>query len=142
MVATIHSDDVLEWFGAILRVMNLNQYSIAAAQPGLAVERVLNRWLPVPPSEEQAVIATYIEQHTAYINVAVNRESREIDLLREYRTRLIADVVTGKLDVREAAARLPDEAQDPEPLDETDAITDGEDKPTEDLDAVPEEAEV
>ena len=33
---------------------------------------------------------------------------RKIDLLREYRTRLIADVVTGKLDVREAAAALPE----------------------------------
>ena len=43
---------------------------------------------------------------------------REISLLREYRTRLIADVVTGKLDVREAAARLPDEVEEPEPLDE------------------------
>lgn len=44
-----------------------------------------------------------------------------IDLLREYRTRLIADVVTGKLDVREAAASLPDETDTDEPdLDETD----------------------
>ena len=34
--------------------------------------------------------------------------SGEIELLREYRTRLIADVVTGKLDVREAAADLPE----------------------------------
>ena len=33
---------------------------------------------------------------------------KEIALLYEYRTRLIADVVTGKLDVREAAARLPE----------------------------------
>ena len=33
---------------------------------------------------------------------------REIDLLHEYRTRLIADVVTGKLDVRDAAAALPE----------------------------------
>ena len=41
-------------------------------------------------------------------------------MLREYRTRLIADVVTGKLDVREAAARLPDEVDEPEPLDEID----------------------
>ena len=38
---------------------------------------------------------------------------REIALLREYRTRLIADVVTGKLDVREAAAQLPDEVDEP-----------------------------
>ena len=50
------------------------------------------------------------------------RIDREIDLLREYRTRLIADVVTGKLDVREAAARLPDEVEEPEPLDEADTL--------------------
>ena len=41
-------------------------------------------------------------------NAAIQRIEREIELLREYRTRLIADVVTGKLDVREAAARLPE----------------------------------
>ena len=46
--------------------------------------------------------------------VAIDRAEREISLLREYRTRLIADVVTGKLDVREAAASLPDEADEPE----------------------------
>ena len=50
---------------------------------------------------------------------------REIALLREYRTRLIADVVTGKLDVREVAARLPDEAEAPEPLDEADVLEEG-----------------
>ena len=50
--------------------------------------------------------------------------NREISLLREYRTRLIADVVTGKLDVREAAARLPDEVEEQEPLEETEADND------------------
>ena len=47
---------------------------------------------------------------TADLNTAISRLEREIELLREYRTRLVADVVTGKLDVREAAARLPEEA--------------------------------
>jgi type I restriction enzyme S subunit len=42
--------------------------------------------------------------------MAIDRLEREIELLREYRTRLVADVVTGKLDVREAAARLPEDA--------------------------------
>ena len=42
-----------------------------------------------------------------------------MDLLREYRTRLIADVVTGKLDVREAAARLPDEEREIEASEES-----------------------
>ena len=40
VVVALHLDYVLEWFSSILGVMNLNQYSIAAAQPGLAVERV------------------------------------------------------------------------------------------------------
>ena len=38
--------------------------------------------------------------------------------MEEYRTRLIADVVTGKLDVREAAAQLPDEDDEADPIDE------------------------
>ena len=61
---------------------------------------------------------------------------RQIDLLREYRTRLIADVVTGKLDVR-AAARLQDEVEELEPLDEADALIDGEDEPTDALATAP-----
>ena len=58
------------------------------------------------------------------LNVTIERLIHEIGLLREYRTRLVADVVTGKLDVREAATRLPDEellpdlaAADDEPVD-------------------------
>ena len=107
VVVALHLDYVLEWFSSILGVMNLNQYSIAAAQPGLAVERVLNLWLPVPDPQEQAGIATHIEQQTVGNDVTIARARRQINLLREYRTRLIADVVTGKLDVRGAAAALP-----------------------------------
>ncbi len=60
--------------------------------------------------------------------------------LREYRTRLIADVVTGNLDVREAAARLPEESEAPEPLDEADALEDGDEEVEEaDLDVALEE---
>ncbi len=66
---------------------------------------------------------------------------REISLLREYRTRLIADVVTGKLDVREAAARLPDEVEEPEPLDEAEARRATRKKQPTIVDAAPEEAE-
>jgi len=46
---------------------------------------------------------------------AIARYEREITLLRGYRTRLTSDVVTGKLDVRAAAAQLPEEAEE-EPL--------------------------
>jgi type I restriction enzyme S subunit len=56
----------------------------------------------------------------AAYDIAITRLGGEIELLREYRTRLVADVVTGKLDVREAAARLPEEAAPDIAEDDTD----------------------
>ena len=60
------------------------------------------------------------------LNSAIARTEREIALMQEYRTRLTADVVTGKLDVRAAAANLPafpadatPERATAEPLEET-----------------------
>jgi len=61
------------------------------------------------PIEEQKKIVSNIATESAPLNAGINHLDREIVLLREYRTRLIADVVTGKLDVRQAAAGLPDD---------------------------------
>ncbi|MWR20637.1 hypothetical protein GN074_08960 [Helicobacter pylori] len=58
----------------------------------------------------------YLDAQTAKIDTAIAAARREIKLLREYRTRLIADVVTGKVDVREVAAQLPEEPKEPELL--------------------------
>ena len=65
-----------------------------------------------PPVAEQTAIVRYLDNETSDIDAAIARTHRQIELIEEYRTRLIADVVTGKLDVREAAAGLPDEAAD------------------------------
>jgi len=73
-------------------------------------DRFLGAKTPIPPASERAAIVTAVEDETASLNQTISRLEREIELLREYRTRLVADVVTGKLDVREAAAQLPDEA--------------------------------
>jgi type I restriction enzyme S subunit len=64
---------------------------------------------PRPPAEEQTAIVEYLDAQTAKIDGAIAVIRREIELVREYRERLIADVVTGKVDVREEAARLPEE---------------------------------
>jgi type I restriction enzyme S subunit len=97
--------------------------------------------LVLPDVAEQEHVLSWIATETeALIRAAADAES-EIDLLREYRTRLIADVVTGKLDVREAAARLPQEAEDVEPLDEAEAEGDAEQSDAGDGDGVPEEVE-
>lgn len=66
--------------------------------------------LPIPTLGEQAAIRSFLSTELATSNAAISRLQREIALLREYHTRLVADVVTGKLDVREVATRLPDEA--------------------------------
>jgi len=82
--------------------------------------------MPVPPLTEQHAIMLQLEIDLTDVNGAMSRMEREIDLLREYRTRLIADVVTGKLDVRaEAAALLQDElpsAHEPDALDADDDL--------------------
>ena len=86
----------------------------------------------IPPMEEQEGINRALDSHVSRIDTAIDRARRQIELLREYRTRLIADVVTGKLDVRGAAARLPDEAG---------ALDDAGEEAADDLDAVAKEAE-
>ena len=65
--------------------------------------------LPFPPAEERRQIAVVLGEATSGIDAKIARARLQSELLEEYRTRLIADVVTGKLDVREAAAQLPDE---------------------------------
>jgi type I restriction enzyme S subunit len=85
----------------------------------------LSAKLPLPPPAEQATILTHVEESTTAAERTTERVQREIDLLRELRTRLIADVVTGKLDVREAVARLPDEADDVEPFEDLEELAEG-----------------
>jgi type I restriction enzyme, S subunit len=108
IVAHPRTEYEVRWFEEMLRVMNLNQYSIAAAQPGLSVERIEVLGLPVPSTEEQAHIVHWIDRETTELHAAITLANREIALIQEFRTRLIADVVTGKLDVRAAAASLPE----------------------------------
>ena len=65
-------------------------------------------YLPLPTVDEQESIIRWIKSISMQAERNAKLGDREIDLLHEYRTRLIADVVTGKLDVREAAAALPE----------------------------------
>jgi type I restriction enzyme, S subunit len=77
---------------------------------------IRNLLLSLPPLEEQLRVVTAISEQAKSINAAISQAQSEMSLLREYRTRMTADVVTGKLDVREAAARLGGEADEPEPV--------------------------
>lgn len=95
--------------------------------------------VPVPPVEEQKAIAHRLRSELGEIDRSISTIRREIDLIREYRTRLIADVVTGKVDVRHLAADLPPvDAEDVAPPVEVDGLLDEGDG-IDDLDALIEE---
>lgn len=100
VVTGVRSGVSADWYYYMLTVMNLNQYSESAAQPGISVEKIQNLRTALPSLEEQEAIVSHIERETATIDYTITRAQREIELMREYRTRLISDVVTGQVDVR------------------------------------------
>jgi type I restriction enzyme S subunit len=84
---------------------------------GLSLDDVKNYVVLLPPLEVQDDIADWIDKSTRQISNSISAVEQEIALIQEFRTRLIADVVTGKLEVRAAAASLP-EVTEPELIDD------------------------
>jgi type I restriction enzyme S subunit len=82
------------WLGEMLRSMNLNQYSISAAQPGLSVELISRITVPYPPLDEQAAIAVFLERATAKIDALIAEQEKLIVLLAEKRLATISHVAT------------------------------------------------
>jgi type I restriction enzyme S subunit len=93
IVATPKADFDVTWLGETLRVMNLNQYSQSAAQPGIAVEVIGNLYIAVPPSIEQSRIAATLSRLSAPIDTLIAEKQRLLSLLAEKRRAAIADFV-------------------------------------------------
>lgn len=85
-------------------------YSTKTALPSMTQQDLGNHPVALPPRDEQELIIQYIEEESQLIDQAITRAQREIELMREYRTRLISDVVTGQVDVR--GIEVPDVAED------------------------------
>ena len=81
---------------------------IIATIQNIGADKYADLPVPVPALSEQDSLLRFLDSSGAPMDHAEQCAKVEVDRLREYRTRLIADVVTGKLDVREAAAELPD----------------------------------
>lgn len=101
-------------------------------------ERLLGARTPLPPPEERERILDAITSASAAHERAIDGARREVALLGELRTRLISDVVTGQLDVRAAAAGLPDESEEAELVDD-DEVADNDAKTTDDPGEEPDE---
>lgn len=125
-------------------------YGISSDQWSLRWEDFKKIYSPVPPPVEQACIVNFLSQedrkikqlfasYRRLVGVSKSVAERKLSLINEYRTRMIVDVVTGKLDVRDAAAVLPDV----DPLDEHEEAWQSEENAPVDQgnDAIPAEAE-
>ena len=99
----------LEYLAGYMETLNYQPWISGAAQPKLTKDRIMGIAVAVAPVSEQAALVKYFTEKTAPLRAAIARTERETALMQEYRTRLTADIVTGKLDVREAAAKLPEE---------------------------------
>ena len=87
------------WLRAVLEAMNLRQYSVATAQPGLSVDNLSLLKLPVPPHEEQEAISALINKESTEIRKSEALIQHAIDQLTEYRAAIITKAVTGELEV-------------------------------------------
>ncbi len=101
VVLSPKEDYEIKFIGELLKSMNLGQYSVSAAQPGLAVEVIKNLSIPFPSLEEQIIIKKFVEINSTIIDDKKSKTEKLIELLTEYRTALIAEVVTGKVKVIE-----------------------------------------
>jgi type I restriction enzyme S subunit len=113
----------IHFLAAVLERLNFRPWISGAAQPKLTQDRLMGIAIAAPGARQQQAIIESCDATTTELTRSIGAAGREIALIHEFRTRLIADVVTGKLDVRGAAARLP-EITEPEPIDD---LTEGDD---------------
>jgi type I restriction enzyme S subunit len=104
-------------FEAQFRRLGVESMTGSAGQQRISQEFVANYYIALPGRDEQVRIIEALKAATREFDAVIGSAFREIALIQEFRTRLIADVVTGKLDVRAAAASLPD-VTDIEPVDD------------------------
>jgi type I restriction enzyme, S subunit len=87
----------------------LSRFTFGATIATIGMDDVRKLVTPVPPLDEQLTIATYLEHRCGIIDKTMETVKQELKAINDYRIRLIADVITGKVDVRKVGDQLPDE---------------------------------
>lgn len=100
------------WCFYLLRAISKQDHSSKAAVPGVDRKDLFDIVVAVPPRSEQVDIVGAIENRSRELNQAIATVTSEIACIQEFRTRLMTDVVTGKLDVRALAATVPEFAEE------------------------------
>ena len=90
----------LEFLAMALERLNYSPWITGAAQPKLTKDRLMSIPIAVPSPDEQRIIVEALRRELSPLDASINQARVEIDLIGEYRSRLIADAVTGKIDLR------------------------------------------
>ncbi|MCX5042471.1 restriction endonuclease subunit S [Aldersonia sp. NBC_00410] len=78
-------------------------YTRGATNQDLGLTRMVRIVLALPPLDEQSEIVKFLDERCGNIDALIAKATEVIETLREYRSALITDAVTGKIDVRAAA---------------------------------------
>jgi type I restriction enzyme S subunit len=98
IIVTIIDQSECDYFKYLLQVMNLNQYSVSAAQPGLSVEKISNLEIICPSNSEQTSIAAFLDEKTQLIDETIAAKERLLELYEEEKKAIINQAVTKGLD--------------------------------------------
>ncbi len=105
-VCTPKSNNILnEYYAHIVRLMGKNGFilslyrGIRERSSDFRFDTFANLWLPVPPIEEQKQIVAHIKDKISKIDKLIANINKEIEGIKEYKQRLISDVVTGQIKV-------------------------------------------
>lgn len=94
-------------------------FTRGATNQDLGLNRMKNILFPLPATlDEQREILHFIDTNVDPIRATIQEMREQILLIQEYRTRLIADVVTGKVDVRGVTFEMPEEFDDDDQFNE------------------------
>ena len=89
----------VDWLGLVLKIMNLNQYSVASAQPGLSIDNITKVRSILPTLTEQKQISKYLDEKLIHFDNTIEKTKQSITKLKEAKEALISQAVTGKIEV-------------------------------------------
>lgn len=117
LFVTDFQDNDPMWCFYLLRTISKADHAGKSAVPGVDRKDLYEIFVSLPPYGEQVAIVEHLEKKLLDLNFSLEKVIEQIDLIREYRTRLIADVVTGKVDVRGLAFEMSEAFDDDDLLD-------------------------
>ena len=100
LVLFINGGASYEYIAYYLQAYDLNTLNSSNAQPLITGTKVLNVQIPIPPLEEQRKIVDYLNNRNTIMNITISELQSQIKELKAYKSSLITEAVTGKIDLR------------------------------------------